>query len=37
MVRDLLNEVKNGNISIDDAVVKLEDLSYKELGYAKIR
>ncbi|HEY5576484.1 MAG TPA: nickel pincer cofactor biosynthesis protein LarB [Clostridiaceae bacterium] len=36
MVRDLLNEVKNGNISIDDAVVKLEDLSYKELGYAKI-
>ena len=36
MVRDLLNEVKNGNISIDDAVCKLEDLSYKELGYAKI-
>jgi pyridinium-3,5-biscarboxylic acid mononucleotide synthase len=36
MVRDLLNEFKNGNISIDDAVVKLEDLSYKELGYAKI-
>lgn len=36
MVRELLQEVKDGNISIDNAVTKLEDLPYKELGYAKI-
>jgi NCAIR mutase (PurE)-related protein len=36
-MRTLLKEVKNGNISIDDAAGKLEDLPYKELGcYAKI-
>ena len=35
-IRTLLNEVRNGNISIDDAAGKLEDLPYKELGYAKI-
>ncbi|MBV7274717.1 nickel pincer cofactor biosynthesis protein LarB [Clostridium sp. PL3] len=36
MLRELLHEVKNGTISIDDAVSKLEDLPYKDLGYAKI-
>jgi len=35
-IKALLNEVKNGNISIDDATGKFEDLPYKELGFAKI-
>lgn len=35
-MRALLEKVKNGNISIDDAESKLEYLPYKELGYAKI-
>ncbi len=35
-MRSLLEGVKNGNISIDAATEKLEDLPYKELGYAKI-
>ena len=35
-IKTLLNEVKDGNISIDDAAIKFEDLPYKELGFAKI-
>ncbi|MGE5626977.1 MAG: nickel pincer cofactor biosynthesis protein LarB [Solirubrobacterales bacterium] len=35
-IKLLLNEVKHGNISVEDAVLKLEDLPYKDLGFAKI-
>ena len=35
-IRKLLNNVKAGVISIDDAVLELKKAPYEELGYAKI-
>lgn len=35
-IRELLQNVKNGDISIDDGVDKLKDLPFKDLGYALI-
>lgn len=35
-IKELLNKVKSGNMSIDDAMNEFEDLPYKELGFAKI-
>lgn len=32
----LLEQVKNGNIPVDDAAKQLEDLPFKDLGFAKI-
>ncbi|WP_163192692.1 nickel pincer cofactor biosynthesis protein LarB [Clostridium thermarum] len=33
---NLLNTVKSGELSVEDAYTQLKDLTYKELGYAKI-
>lgn len=35
-IRDLLQEVKNNNIDIDEALGKLKNLPYEDLGYANI-
>ncbi len=35
-VRALLEDVKNGNLSVDDAMVKLKMEPFQELGFAKI-
>lgn len=35
-MRELLNKVKKGDISVEEGVEKLKDLPYKDLGYAKI-
>ncbi|MCY6355029.1 nickel pincer cofactor biosynthesis protein LarB [Clostridium sp. ZS2-4] len=35
-IKRLLEEVKNGNVSIDEGVGKLSDLPFKDLGYALI-
>lgn len=35
-VRQILEEVQAGNISVDDALLKLKMLPYEDLGYAKI-
>lgn len=35
-MKKFLKAVKNGDISIDDGVDKLKDLSYSDLGFAKI-
>ncbi|MBR4703488.1 MAG: nickel pincer cofactor biosynthesis protein LarB [Oscillospiraceae bacterium] len=35
-VRALLEDVKNGNLSVEDAVVKLKMEPFQELGFAKI-
>lgn len=35
-IRKLLEEVKNNNIDIDSAMSKIEDLPYKDIGFAKI-
>lgn len=35
-IKKLLEEVKNGNVSIDEGVDKLSDLPFKDLGYALI-
>ncbi len=35
-LKALLNEVKDKDISIDEALLKLKDFEYKELGFAKI-
>ncbi|GAA0182000.1 nickel pincer cofactor biosynthesis protein LarB [Clostridium sediminicola] len=35
-LKTLLREVKNGTLDIDDAVNSLEDLPFKDLGFAKI-
>jgi pyridinium-3,5-biscarboxylic acid mononucleotide synthase len=33
---ELLNSVKNQEVSIDDALVRLENLPFEDLGYAKL-
>lgn len=35
-IKKLLEKVKNGSLNIDDAAGQLKDLSFKDLGYAKI-
>ncbi|HKK43552.1 MAG TPA: nickel pincer cofactor biosynthesis protein LarB, partial [Bacteroidales bacterium] len=35
-IEELLNSVKNGNTSIDDALSVLKDFPYTDLGFAKI-
>lgn len=35
-IKKLLEEVKNGNVSVDEGVDKLSDLPFKDLGYALI-
>lgn len=35
-IRKLLNSIKNDEMSIDDGVLKLKDLPYEDLGFAKI-
>lgn len=35
-VKFLLESVKNGNLTVENAVEKLEDLPFKDLGFAKI-
>ena len=35
-LRDLLQEVKNSSIDIEEALVKLKNLPYEDLGYANI-
>lgn len=35
-MREFLRGIKNGDISIDDGVEKIKELSYTDLGYAKI-
>lgn len=35
-IKDLLESVKNNHIEIDEAMKVIEDLPYKELGFAKI-
>ncbi|HSQ33556.1 MAG TPA: 1-(5-phosphoribosyl)-5-amino-4-imidazole-carboxylate carboxylase, partial [Peptostreptococcaceae bacterium] len=35
-LRDLLQEVKNSNIDIEEALIKLKNLPYEDLGYANI-
>lgn len=34
--RNLLESIKNGSISLDDGIKQLQDLPFKDLGYAKI-
>ena len=33
---DLLEQVKDGDINIDEAVTKLRTLPYEDMGYAKV-
>lgn len=35
-IRDLLECIKNGSINIDDGIKQLQDLPFKDLGYAKV-
>ncbi len=35
-MKKFLKYIKNGDISIDDGIDKLKDLSYSDLGFAKI-
>ncbi len=35
-VRELLEQIKSGEISVDDGVDKLKNLPYEDLGYAKL-
>ncbi|QIB27041.1 nickel pincer cofactor biosynthesis protein LarB [Caloranaerobacter azorensis] len=35
-MKELLEKVKNGDIEIEDALERLKDLPYKDLGFAKI-
>ncbi len=35
-LKQILEKVKNGNTSIDDAMTKMEDLPFKDLGFATI-
>jgi len=35
-MKEFLKNIKNGDISIDDGIDKLKDLSYSDLGFAKI-
>jgi hypothetical protein len=35
-IKNLLHDVKNENVSIDDAVGRFAELPYKEMGFAKI-
>ena len=35
-VKRIMNDVKNGNASIDNAIKKLKFLPFEDLGYAKI-
>ncbi len=35
-IKKLLQQVRRGSLSVDDAVEKLRDLPYEDLGYAKI-
>lgn len=36
-IRKLLQEVKNNDIEVEAALAMIEDLPYKELGFAKIQ
>ena len=35
-LKKLLNDVKNSNIGIEDALGKLKDLPFEDIGYAHI-
>lgn len=35
-IRDLLESVKNGEVSVDEAVLKLKTKPFEDLGYAKV-
>ncbi|MCY6370888.1 nickel pincer cofactor biosynthesis protein LarB [Clostridium ganghwense] len=35
-IKNLLEEIKSGNVSVDEGVNKLSDLPFKDLGYAMI-
>ncbi|SKA89424.1 hypothetical protein SAMN05428976_1139 [Clostridium sp. USBA 49] len=35
-IKDLLESIKSGNLTIEEGVKKLKDFPFKELGYAKI-
>lgn len=35
-IRDLLECIKNGSMNIDDGIKQLQDLPFKDLGYAKV-
>ena len=35
-LRDLLENIKDNNITIDDALEKLKNLPYEDIGYANI-
>lgn len=35
-IRDLLNDIKTGGVSVDDAVAKLKSMPYDDLGFAKL-
>ncbi len=35
-IKSLLEEVKNGSLNVDEAMTQLEDLPFKDLGFAKI-
>ncbi|MCT8975762.1 nickel pincer cofactor biosynthesis protein LarB [Clostridium sp. CX1] len=34
--RELLEKIKNGNLTVDEGIKKLQDLPFKDLGYAKV-
>ncbi|MDP4275331.1 MAG: 1-(5-phosphoribosyl)-5-amino-4-imidazole-carboxylate carboxylase, partial [Bacteroidota bacterium] len=36
LLKDLLEQVKAGEIQVDTAVEKLKDLPFKDMGFAKI-
>ena len=35
-LKTLLGQVKEGNLNVDDALKKLKNFEYKDLGFAKI-
>ncbi|NRV84263.1 NCAIR mutase (PurE)-related protein [Clostridium beijerinckii] len=35
-IKELLESVKNNKLNVDEALEKLEDLPFKDLGFAKI-
>ncbi|NLI59288.1 MAG: 1-(5-phosphoribosyl)-5-amino-4-imidazole-carboxylate carboxylase, partial [Clostridium sp.] len=35
-LKELLNNVKNGSISVDDALMDLKKLPFEDIGFAKI-
>src|SRR5579872_6910648 len=35
-LRGLLEEVRNGSVPVEDALLKLRDLPYEDLGFAKL-